>query len=318
MSSRDEPTAHVVGSINRDIVAYVPRLARPGETVLGTRGALFPGGKGANQAVAIARLGGRCRMVGNVGADSFGADMTAFLAREGIDIAGVTQIAGTPTGFALIAVDFGSENCISVVPGANAEWPDGLSAMPVFENDIIVAQLEVPISIVTESFGRARATGARTVLNPAPFQPLPDALLLLTTTLVLNETELTDLASSKRTFDPTDTVALSNLLAPILARGPELAIVTLGAAGVVLQERGRAAVRVPGHSVTARDTTGAGDCFVGALVCQLLRGQDAVAAARFANAAAALSVLRDGAAASYPYRAEVEQLLRETACQPKP
>ncbi len=313
MSGRDHRIAHVVGSINRDIVAYVPHLARPGETVLSTRGALLPGGKGANQAVAIARLGGRCRMVGHIGADSFGADMTAFLAGENVDIAGVKQVAGAPTGFALISVDATSENCITVVPGANAEWPAGLPEFAVATNDIVVAQLEVPLSIVIAAFGRARAAGARTVLNPAPFQPLPDALMALTDILVLNETELMDLAGSKRAIVPTNDTELSGLLTPILALGPSSAIVTLGAAGVFLHQRGSAPVRLPGHTLAARDTTGAGDCFVGALVCELLRGQNTVAAARYANAAAALSVLRDGAAASFPNRAEVDQLLRKAA-----
>jgi ribokinase len=302
-------TAIVVGSINRDIVAFAPRLPMPGETVLGTRGALFPGGKGANQAVAIARLGSACRMIARVGTDMFGNEMTAFLAAEGVDISGVARMSGVATGFALITVDDQSENCITVVPGANSVWPEGLPPVRIASNDIVVAQLEVPLDVVIQGFERARAADARTVLNPAPFQRLPDALLAITDAMVLNETELAALAELSRSIDPNDQAALAKHVATIVAKGPRVVVVTLGGAGVSVHMRDAAPVRLTGHKVAARDTTGAGDCFVGAFVHGLLACKDPVAAARFANAAAALSVTREGAAASFPTRREVELML---------
>ncbi len=303
------PIAHVVGSINRDIVAYVPRLPAAGETVLGTRGALFPGGKGANQAVAIARLGHVPRLYGRVGADGFGRDMRAFLTDAGVACAGVTEVGDAATGFALITVDDRSENCITVVPGANAVWPDRLAAMPLVAGDMVVAQLEVPLAVVLQAFEQARAAGARTVLNPAPIMPLPDALLTVTDTLILNETELAGLAGSASPLAPDDTATLTRLLIEISARGPALVVLTLGAKGVLVHTKGAGPVRLAAHAVEARDTTGAGDCFVGAFVAATLEGRDVPAAAHVANAAAALSVTRDGAAASFPTRAEVDACL---------
>jgi ribokinase len=307
------PTAHVVGSINRDIVAYAPRLPAAGETVLGTRGALFPGGKGANQAVAMARLGHVPCLYGRVGADSFGRDMRAFLTDGGVDCTGVTEVPDVATGFALITVDDRSENCITVVPGANAVWPDGLVAMPLAAGDMVVAQLEVPLAVVEQAFQQARASGARTVLNPAPIRPLPDALLAVTDMLILNETELAGLAGHASPPAPEDTELLTRLLAENSARGPALVVLTLGARGVLVQAKGARCVGLTAHAVDARDTTGAGDCFVGAFVAETLNGRDVMAAAQFANAAAALSVTRDGAAASFPTRAEVDAWLGRAA-----
>jgi ribokinase len=298
--------AHVVGSINRDIVAYAPRLPSAGETVLGTRGAVYPGGKGANQAVAMARLGHAPRLYGRIGADGFGRDMRAFLTDAGVDCAGVVAVPDAATGFALITVDERSENCITVVPGANAEWPDGLPTMPLAAGDMVAAQLEVPVAIVLQAFQRARAAGARTVLNPAPIMSLPDALLAATDVLILNETELAGLAGHASPPLPGDLDVLALLLGEICTRGPSLVVLTLGAQGVLMHAKGATPLRLPAHAVQARDTTGAGDCFVGAFVAASLEGRDAAAAARMANAAAALSVTRDGAAASFPTRAELE------------
>jgi ribokinase len=309
MDSLNVATAHVVGSINRDIVAYVPRLPRPGETVLGTRGALFPGGKGANQAVAIARLDGPCRMIGCVGADSFGADMRAFLADENIDVSGVAVRDGQATGFALITVDGTGENSITVVPGANHAWPKWGTQLQFAAGDIVVAQLEVPVQVVISAFTSARAVGAETVLNPAPYQSLPDDLMAATSTLVLNETEFAELAGFQGSVDIEDLTALGAQLKRVSGRGPSRVILTLGARGALVWARGEPIVRVSGHRVEARDATGAGDCFVGAFVSARLRGEGFAVAARFANGAAALSVMRDGAAMSYPRRTDVEAFL---------
>lgn len=310
--------AHVIGSINRDIVAYVPHLPRAGETVLGTRGAFFPGGKGANQAVAIARLGLSCHLVGRIGADSFGREMRAFLDAEGVETSCVLEVANVATGFALITVDAMSENSITVVPGANACWPDDWPdiwpdiwpATPLVEGDIVVAQLEIPTAVVVEAFSRAASHGTRTILNPAPFQPLSAALLRMTDTIILNETELAGVLGQPLPPGILDLASISGPLNMLLEHGPSLAVITLGARGVLFQKRDRAPACVAAHQVTARDTTGAGDCFVGAFVAGCLEGHDTLAAVQIANAAAALSVTRDGAAASFPTRAEVDAFLR--------
>ncbi len=310
-SPTEQPTAHVVGSINRDIVAYAPRLPLPGETVLGTHGALFPGGKGANQAVAIARLGTPCRLIGNVGADGFGSEMITFLQHEGVDTSAIVMLKDAATGFALITVDAASENCITVVPGANMCWSPGRPELQAQRGDIVLAQLEVPLDVVTAAFQLARAAGAATVLNPAPYQALPEALLAVTDTVILNETELAALAGVAGAIDTNNEAAVSQMAANVLGRGPTVVIVTLGAHGVLVHGTDLGTARIAAYVVAARDTTGAGDCFVGAYASARLRGLEVIEAARFANAAAALSVIRDGAAASYPRRRDVEALLGE-------
>ncbi len=300
----DVRRAWVVGSINRDIVGYVARHGRAGETVLGTRGAEFPGGKGANQAVAIARLGGPVAMIGRVGRDGFGVAMRAFLGAEGVDTAGVSVAPSSSTGMALIVVDAQGENIITVLPGANLDWPDGVDAR-VFQpraRDVVVAQLEVPHDIVASAFRQARAVQAVTVFNPSPFDAAAAALLLpLADIVVLNEGELQAAAGGGGIED---NASIRQACGSLFERGVQVCVVTLGAKGaVVVTSTGLQ--RVDGMPVEVRDTTGAGDCFTGALVAELLRGSEAAAAARFAVKAAALSVTRDGAAASYPRRTEV-------------
>lgn len=294
---------YVVGSINRDIVAYVEHLPRPGETVIGLRSASFPGGKGANQAVAAARMGARVHLQGRVGADALGQEMTAFLAAEGIDVGGVAIADGAATGLALITVDAASQNVIAVVPGANLAWPQGLGSFQPARGDVVVCQLEIPVDIVMATFEAARTSGATTILNPAPWQPLPPALLHLVDVLVVNEIEMSGI-----TGEPVEAIedrALPAVGRALLDRGPGSVIVTLGKAGAMVVERDRRALRIPGRPVRAIDTTGAGDCFVGALAAMLAAGEDLGPAADTANRAAAISVTREGAASSMPRRAEV-------------
>jgi ribokinase len=150
-------TAHIVGSINRDIVAFVDRHPAPGETILGKRWAAFPGGKGANQAVAVARLGGSVRMIGCVGDDSFGADMRAFLAAEGVDTSRIATAPAVATGIALITVDAWAQNSITVISGANASWPRA-PQLDIAPGDAVVCQLEVPLPIIIDAFRRARSS----------------------------------------------------------------------------------------------------------------------------------------------------------------
>lgn len=302
------PTAYVVGSINRDIVAYVDRIPAPGETVSGSGSAQFPGGKGSNQAVAAARLaspGVTVAMVGNVGDDGFGRDMRAFLQSEGVDVSRVATLAGIPTGIALINVDPSGENAIAVAPGANHIWADGFPPLPLTARDIVVCQLEVPVAITAAAFDAARAARATTILNPSPMRTLPPGILTATDILVVNEHEAAALLDLS--LADVDDRRLVSAARSLIEKGPRAVVITLGASGVLAVEADGRAQRLPGRHVKAVDTTGAGDCFVGALVAALMRDEPLAEAASFANRAAAASVTRKGAASSYP---SLEELSR--------
>jgi ribokinase len=298
--------AIVVGSINRDIVAYVATHPRPGETVLAQRGALFAGGKGANQAVAIARLGGAVSFVGRVGADAFGREMLAYMSDQGIDTSAIEVVANAPTGLGLITVDATGQNVITVVCGANISWDDATFSLHAEPGDLVVCQLEIPLAIVARAFADAKRAGATTILNAAPFQSLRHDILTTTDILVVNEHELEALCPGK---GGGDVGQLSEAAAAVLALGPKAIVVTLGARGAFVQHADRRTSQLAGRRLVVKDTTGAGDCFVGALAAELMRGRDLHEAAVFANAAAGLSVTREGAANSIPLRAEVEGLL---------
>jgi ribokinase len=297
--------AHIVGSINMDIVATVKRHPRPGETVIGESVSYLPGGKGANQAVAIARLGGAARMIGRIGKDAFGARMRDFLAGEGIDISVIRTVDDCATGIALITVDSACENCITVIAGANHAWTDQDLELTPEAGDFVVCQLEVPIAVTLAALHRAKAAGAVTVLNPAPYQELAGELMSLTDIIVLNEIELGQMVAA--TINSANQQELRAAAARLLERGPQTAVVTLGAEGVLVVD-GAKALRVPGRHARVVDTTGAGDCFIGALVAELMRASSLEAAAQFANVAASISVERAGAALSIPIRSEVVNL----------
>jgi ribokinase len=291
----------VIGSINRDIVAFVDRHPVPGETMTGRRWSTFPGGKGANQAVAAARLGAPVHIHARIGDDAFGHDMRSFLSFEGVDLAGVTT-ANAPTGIALITVDAKSENSIIVIPGANRAW-DTAPAIAIQPGDIVLAQLEIPLAIVTAAFRAAKSGGGTTILNPSPHQPLPKVLLAATDILVLNEIELGQMAGRGVDLaDPNAVIAAARLL---IGFGPATIVVTLGARGAIVVTVDQA-TPIPAHSVKPVDTTGAGDCFTGALAAGLLAGHPIDVAATRASKAAALSVTRDGASASFPRLADLE------------
>ena len=302
------PTAHIVGSINRDIVACVDRLPAPGETVLGSRSLMLPGGKGANQAVAVARLGGSARMIGRIGFDAFGSELVRFLKDERVDVAFVKAVPTAATGIALITVDSRSENTIAVVPGANHAWTGGLGDLRPAAGDMVVCQLEIPVLIVQAAFLQAKEAGATTVLNPAPYQALPDRLLGATDVLILNEVELGQLLEwpdARRSLDAADFATVAARAANLLRSGPKLLIVTLGAEGVLVVGGDGAFDHIDGRAVAAIDTTGAGDCFVGAFVAETMAGASRQDACAFANRAAAVSVTRTGAAVSFPTRDEI-------------
>jgi len=298
------PRICVVGSTNVDLTFRTPRLPRPGETLAGRHFHLGFGGKGANQAVMAARLGGHVTMIAKVGADIFGEQMTANLQREGIDTRHVLRDETRPSGSAAIVVDDDAQNCIIVIPGANdALTPADVraAAEPIRTADLVVCQLEAPLDTCLEAFRIARTAGVRTVLNPAPARQLPADLLQLTDLCVPNETEVEILARR-----PVQDLYEARLVAETL--GVPLLIVTLGNRGAFIVERG-AAEHIPARPVAAVDPTGAGDAFIGSLAVYWAQGLALLEAARRAAAVAALSVTRHGAHAAFPTAREVDAFI---------
>lgn len=297
----------VAGSINMDVVATADRHPRVGETVAGRQVLYFPGGKGANQAVAAARLGTGTTLIGRLGKDSFGAELKAFLGDQGIDLGYVVETAEAHTGTAIITVAE-ADNTIVVIPGANGlVSADDVSIVPMLKGDVAVSQFEIPLPTIAAFFRRAREAGVVTVLNPAPAQKMSDELLALVDILVLNETELGFLAGVNLSKDD-PAARIIDIARKLQARADQTICVTLGKRGV-LALAGRDEIAVPGRAVKAVDTTGAGDCFVGALAAQLSGGVPLRAALAFANAAASISVQRMGAGPSMPTAAEVAAVL---------
>ncbi|HZS15259.1 MAG TPA: ribokinase [Candidatus Dormibacteraeota bacterium] len=296
----------VAGSINIDVVARTERHPEAGETVHGTALDTLPGGKGANQAVAAARAGAATLMAGRVGGDDFGRRMRDGLAREGVDVERVRVEPSAATGTALVVVDNHGENRIVVVPGANAMvGPDDVAALAAGEGDLVLAQMEVPLAAVRAAIAMGRAAGAITVLNAAPAGALPDDVLAGVDVLLVNLRELAALSHAP-IGDDAQVLHAAGLLR---ARCRRAVVVTLGARGA-LMVAGGTPLRIDGHAVPVVDTTGAGDCFAGAMAARLVAGDGLDPALRFATAAAALSVQRPGAGRSAPHAAEVEAFLR--------
>jgi ribokinase len=296
----------VVGSLNEDVLVAVGRLPGRGETVIGRSASLAPGGKGANQAAAAGRLGRGVHMVGRVGQDPAGDRQLAALAGMHVNVSRVHRTPGAPTGSATIPVEDGSgENLIVVVPGANAELtPEDADVESVHRAAVLLLQLEVPLETVRAA---ARAATGTVVLTPAPPQPLPDDLWEHVDVLVPNEHELAQLAgASPGEREPAQLVELARGVAPCSV------VVTLGARGaLVVPVEGEVLLQAP-PAVTPVDTTGAGDCFCGALAQALARGTDLAGAVRYAVTAAALSTTGPGARGALPDDDDVQALLPRT------
>jgi|HubBroStandDraft_6_1064221.scaffolds.fasta_scaffold132490_2 ribokinase len=303
------PTVTVLGSLNTDISLLVPHLPEPGETVLASAAATFgAGGKGANQAVAAARLGAAVSMVGCCGDDEFGTRLRAGLTAEGVGVAGLRAVPGVASGLALITVDPAGENSIAVAAGANGLAGDAEVAAAFAQPcDVLVLSAEIPAGVLGAALRRARAAGVATVLNLAPVPEGAAGLLAERPDwLVVNAQEAAALAGRPPDATPADEVALGRDGAAALAAGlgGGQVVVTLGAAGAVLAgPSGTAAV--PGFRVTAVDTVGAGDAFVGALAVALASGLDPAAAVTAACAAGAAAATRRGAQAALPRPADV-------------
>lgn len=316
---RDHSQIIVVGSVNTDLVIHGDRLPAPGETVVGGEFFQAAGGKGANQAVAAARASRLPVMfVAAVGDDSLGREALSRLRVENLICDHIHAIAGQATGVALILVDRDGQNMISVAPGANAHLrPSAIEAIPseVFgTGGVLLTNLETPLETVAHSLRRARQAGMKTILNPAPApeRGLPDELLPLVDILTPNETEAVQLVGfNLNREDNGDPSQVREAALQLQNRGCRSVVVTLGRGGCLVVERKIWAI--PGHRVLAVDATAAGDAFNGALAVALAEGQSLGDAARWANAAAAISVTRRGAQPSLPNREEIERQSRQGA-----
>jgi len=310
-----KPAIVVVGSLNMDFVVRVEHLPAPGETVLGRNFQMFPGGKGANQAVAAAKLGGNSvdvRMIGRVGYDVFADHLKASLSAAGVDVAAVHATRSQATGVALISVDRAGQNSIVVASGANHELAaaDVEAMRPVFHSArLALFQLETPLDTVEAALAVAREEGLTTILDPAPAQPLAAGLLERVDILTPNETEaLGLLGRAAARVTPAEAVELAEALRGM---GPKTVIVKLGDQGC-FAHAGLTQGYFPGFPVEVKDTTAAGDTFNAALAVALAEGAPLEHALRFANAAATISVTRPGAQASAPSRREVDAFLEGT------
>lgn len=296
VSDPARPRVVVVGSANLDFVTRLPHLPAPGETVLGEAYSTAPGGKGANQAVACARAGGDAAFFGALGDDPFAAPLLASL--RGSGVRDWTVRVSAPTGAAFISVSDGGENSIAVASGANGTLrPEQLP--PLAGVDWLALQLEIPLDTVLAAARAAKSAGARVVLNAAPARALPAELLRQVDVLVVNEGELQTLAGTGEVL---------GRLRHAQTLGPQTVVVTLGERGC-LALSGETWTELPAHPVRVRDTTGAGDTFVGVLVAALSRGESLASALRWAVVGSALACTREGAQPAMPWREEIERNL---------
>ena len=293
----------VVGSINMDLVVRVPHSPKPGETVLGGDFETFPGGKGANQAVAAARMEGEVTMVGRVGIDAFGDSLIQGLVEDNIKTTHVIKDSENSTGVAMIAVSADGENMIVVASGANYEVsPEDVNDARdlMRETDLLLLQLECPLEAVTAAINLAKAYDVPVVLNPAPAQPLSKALLANVDVLTPNETELAILSEEQD---------MDKAIRKLKSWGVKNLVITLGANGVrvVTEDIDR---HIPAHEITAVDTTAAGDAFNGAMAVALAEGKPLIEAVHYGLAAGALAATKRGAQPSLPTRDAVEKFMQ--------
>jgi len=300
------PKIVVVGSANTDMVVQVVHLPVQGETVLGGKFVMARGGKGANQAVAAARLGAQVTFVARLGRDAFGQEAAAAYQADGINTDYIAWDDQVPSGVALIMVNEAGQNIIAVAPGANGQLaPDDVMAAErvIREADGVLLQLEIPLETVSTAVKLARRYGVRVIVNPAPATQLLDELLKSVDILTPNEGEVTVLTGGYSTSHTLDAASLL-----YHHSGVQTLVVTLGAEGALVIDHGRK-ITVPGFAVKPVDTTGAGDAFNGALAVALARGEQLVEAVRYANAVGALTVTRLGAQSSLPTEEQVRQFL---------
>jgi len=297
----------VVGSSNTDMVIKMERLPKPGETLLGGDFIKAAGGKGANQAVAAARLGGEVTLVARVGSDIFGSEAVENFRKDGIDVEHVSVDPDNPSGIALIFVDDNGENCIAVASSANNHLSpsDAQRAADQITNaDVLLMQLETPLDTVQAAAEIAQKNGVPVILNPAPARELDDELLKYISVITPNESEL-ELLTGKKVTDAASAELAARVL---LDRGVKTVIVTLGAQGAFLLSEDLATM-IPSTEIKALDTTAAGDAFNGALAFALAQGMPLPEAVRFSNMTGALSATKLGAQPSMPTFAQLQAFI---------
>lgn len=298
------PDILVVGSLNADLVVRAPRFPQPGETISGSDLEVIPGGKGANQAVAAARLGANVSMFGRVGKDNFGDFLLDNLKQNHVDISRVFR-DNSSTGTAIIVVDENGQNCIVLSPGANGKvTPADVESASFLHHSLILLQLEIPIPTVLRAAQRARENKLRIILNPAPAKEIPDDLIALADYIVPNETELSLLTGQT----VSDISSAEKAAKQLLDRGARNVIVTLGSKGALIVNKA-IIKQVDAYKVEVVDTTAAGDAFIGGFATALLQDKSLEESVRFGCACGALAVTKFGAQPSLPTKEEVERLL---------
>lgn len=293
----------VIGSSNTDMVIKSQKFPLPGETILGGKFFVFPGGKGANQAVSAARLNGQVTFIARTGNDMFGKQAMEQFQKEGINTSFITTDSENPSGVALITVDAKGENTIVVAQGANgflSEQDIDQATDKIAEADVVLLQLEIPIPAVAYAIGKSYALGKKVILNPAPAQSIADEVLRCVYIITPNETEAEILTGIK----VADADSAARAAAELKRKGVQQVVITLGPKGAYVQTN-KVSKLIPAPLVHAVDTTAAGDVFNGALAVAVSEGFSLASAVEFANAAAAISVTRMGAQASAPFRKEV-------------
>lgn len=303
----DDMGIFVLGSFMMDLVVRAIRAPEAGETVIGESFGRFPGGKGANQAVAAARLGGKVMMAGKLGSDMFGQEMLSAVQREQVDTRHIISMDDVPTGIGSVVLDRSGQNRIIVVPGANMSYTlDEVNRLEpdIRQADLLIMQLEMELSVVERAAELAASHGVPVMLNPAPARQLSDALLRNVSYLTPNESEL-ELLSGMRVRNMKDTELAARSL---LAKGVQCVIVTLADKGALICHGG-GCQHVQGYAVEPVDTVAAGDSFNGALAVQIVQGVPLAEAVRFANAVGALTVTKEGAIPSLPTLGEVERFM---------
>lgn len=307
MKQHKQQEIFVIGSFMMDLVVRTPRVPENGETIIGLDFHRFPGGKGANQAVAASRLGGRVAMAGKLGEDGFGDAFLSVLKEESINSDYILRDKETKTGIGSVTLDESGNNRIVVVPGANMRYTlDDLQEIEevIAQSGILMLQLEMDLDVMREAVNLGFKHSVPVLLNPAPAQKLPDEMLAKVSYLTPNETEAKILSG----IDVVDVDTAKQAANLLLAKGVQNVVLTLGERGALVASEGGTEY-VPGFSVQAVDTVAAGDAFNGALALAILRGKLLPEAARFANAVGALAVTKPGAIPSLPSRGEVDDFL---------